>query len=122
MADQWEILKKLIGNGAKEESLFFALESAKEMVKNYCHIKTIPDGLTFTVVRMAADIYKNETVLQAGTDKNCAENGVVSSIQEGDTTIEFSYDSSKQEQEFFYSGLLKNYRSQLNRYRKVIRK
>lgn len=122
MADQWEILKKLIGNDAKEESLFFALENAKEIVKNYCHIKTIPDGLTFTVVRMAADIYMNEAILQTGADKNSAEKGVVSSIKEGDTTTEFSYDSSKQVQEFFHNGLLKNYRSQLNRYRKVIRK
>lgn len=106
MIDQWEILKKLMGDGAREESLFFALENAKEIIKNYCHIKTIPDGLTCTVVRMAADIYRNEIALQIGTDKSHTEKGVVSSIKEGDTTTEFSYDSSKQEQEFFHSGLL----------------
>ena len=48
---QLELLKKLIGMEVREELLTFALESTKEIVKNYCHIKIIPEGLSYTVVR-----------------------------------------------------------------------
>ncbi len=118
MIEQLELLKKLVGMEAREELLTFALESTKEIVKNYCHIKIIPEGLSYTVVRMAADLYQNEMASKKGSIRE----GVVSSIKMGDTSTEFSFDAYKQEQEFFQKGLLKNYRSQLNQYRKVIRR
>ncbi len=112
MPESFELLKKLVGEEAKEELLFFALEEAKEIVKNYCHIETIPAGLSYTMVRMAADLYRNEnSVLMEG-------GSVVSSIKVGDTTTSFSSTLS-QDREAFQNGLLKNYRSQLNCYRKV---
>ena len=115
MSEPFELLKKLVGEEVKEELLFLALEEAKEMVKNYCHIETIPAGLSYTMVRMAADLYRNENSVSL---EQMDGGSVISSIKVGDTTTSFSSTVS-QDREVFQNGLLKNYRSQLNCYRKV---
>lgn len=106
-----EKLKLLAGEEENDALLQFSLDSAQETVLNYCHIKKLPEGLKNTVVRMAADIYRNENPTKEG------EVPVVASIKEGDTTTSFADGSS--DREAFNNGLLKNYRSQLNRYRRM---
>lgn len=108
-----ERLKKLLGFSREDDSkdtiLEFILEDVEEMVKNYCNVPTIPEQLNSTILRMAIDLYKNESL---GSEDIAL--GSISSISEGDTSV--SYRSSASE---FKESLLKDYKSQLNRYRKL---
>lgn len=108
-----ERLKKLLGiskeDYSKEMILEFILEDVEEIVKNYCNVSVIPEGLNSTVLRMAIDMYKNENL-----ESEDIALGSISSISEGDTSV--SYRSSASE---FKESLLKDYKSQLNRYRKI---
>lgn len=107
-------LKLLLGfdasveDSAMDAGVDFALQNAKEIVKNYCNLGSIPAGLNTTVLRMAMDIYRNE---------NCGsgEARAVKSLAMGDTKTEFASTQS----ESFEASLLKNYAKQLSRYRKV---
>ena len=108
-----ERLKKLLGFSREDDSkdtiLEFILEDVEEMVKNYCNVPTITEQLNSTILRMAIDMYKNESL---GSEDIAL--GSISSISEGDTSV--SYRSSASE---FKESLLKDYKSQLNRYRKL---
>ncbi len=108
-----ERLKKLLGFSREDDSkdtiLEFILEDVEEMVKNYCNVPTIPEQLNSTILRMAIDMYKNESL---GSEDIAL--GSISSISEGDTSV--SYRSSASE---FKESLLKDYKSQLNRYRNL---
>lgn len=108
-----ERLKKLLGFSREDDSkdtiLEFILEDVEEMIKNYCNVPTIPEQLNSTILRMAIDMYKNESL---GSEDIAL--GSISSISEGDTSV--SYRSSASE---FKESLLKDYKSQLNRYRKL---
>ena len=108
-----ERLKKLLGFSREDDSkdtiLEFILEDVEEMVKNYCNVPTIPEQLNSTILRMAIDMYKNESL---GSEDIAL--GSISSISEGDTSV--SYRSSASEVK---ESLLKDYKSQLNRYRKL---
>ena len=100
-----ERLLALLGLNADEQSIEicveFALDNAKDIVKNYCHIDEIPAELETTVLRMAMDIYRNEKPGETETPQR------VSSAQI--YIIWHCIDS-----------LMKNYKSSLNRYRKVV--
>ncbi|MCC0669389.1 phage head-tail connector protein [Clostridioides sp. ZZV14-6153] len=108
-----ERLKKLLGFSREDDSkdtiLEFILEDVEEIVKNYCNISVIPKELNSTILRMAVDMYKNESL---GSEDIAL--GSISSISEGDTSV--SYRSSASE---FKESLLKDYKSQLNRCRKI---
>jgi hypothetical protein len=108
-----ERLLALLGLNADEQSIEicveFALDNAKEIVKNYCHIDEIPAELETTVLRMAMDIYRNEKPGELETPQR------VSSVQIGDTSTSFGTVSAS-----FTDSLMKNYKSSLNRYRKVV--
>lgn len=104
-------LKALLGiNGGEKDVLVeFALNNAEETVRNYCHIDEIPDGLSTTVLRMAADIYRNEQL--GNTDVPQA----VSSVKIGDTSTSFKTSATE-----YVESIMKNYKTVLNRYRKVV--
>lgn len=105
-------LKALLGimDEDKDALTEFALENAEEIIKNYCHIDTIPEGLSTTLLRMAADVYRTE---QYGGGEAPA---VIKSITEGDTST--SYDTA--ETAAYAESVLKNYKAQLRRYRRVV--
>lgn len=107
-----ENVKALLGvtDDTKDALIQFALDNAEETILNYCNIETVPEGLEKTQIRMAMDIYRNETL---GT---AASNGKVSSLSEGDTSI--SYGS--QFDDTFKESILKQYNKVLNRYRRVV--
>ena len=98
-------LKMLLGlDGSSEKDVFveFALETARENVMNYCHIEKIPEGLGATVIRMAADIYRNG---QYGSED----------MPVGDTSTSFGNASAEYMQDLF-----KKYGAVLRGYRKVV--
>lgn len=102
-------LKGLLGitDTAEDTNLTFILEDVTEIILNYCNISELPSGLEHTAYRMAIDLYRNDGIGQADAP------AAVSSIEEGDTTIQFQKDEN------FKGTLLKDYRPQLNRYRRV---
>ncbi|WP_045905939.1 phage head-tail connector protein [Clostridium botulinum] len=109
-----EKLKKLLGIALDDDSkdflLEFALEDVEQIVKDYCHMKEIPEALNTTVLKMTIDMYRNENL---GEEENSL--GSISSISEGDTSV--SYRSSIAE---FKDSLIKDYKAQLNKYRKLV--
>ncbi len=106
-------LKMLLGmdTGSSEKDAFveFALETARENILNYCHIEKIPEGLSATVIRMAADIYRDG---QYGSEDMPVQ---VTSIKLGDTSTSFGNASSE-----YMQNLFKKYGAVLRRYRKVV--
>lgn len=103
-------LKKLLGNSVDDTMVEFTLENVQEIVKNYCNITEIPTSLDNTILRMAIDLYRNE---QLGDSSNPL---VVKSISAGDTSTSFDVGGTTE----FTTSLLKDYKKQLNRYRKVV--
>nr|DAM62201.1 MAG TPA: Head Tail Connector Protein [Caudoviricetes sp.] len=105
-------LKALLGieDDSKDVILEFVIDDVEETIKNYCHVDTVPDGLMNTGYRMAMDLYRNENI------GSCTgATGSVSSITEGDTSTSFR----QYVDDNFKDTVLKNYKSSLNRYRKV---
>ncbi|MDU1348275.1 phage head-tail connector protein [uncultured Clostridium sp.] len=111
---QLEKLKRLLGieltDTTKDFLLEFTLEDTEQIIKDYCNIKEIPIELNTTVLKMAIDSYRNENL---GEEESSL--GSISSITEGDTTV--SYRSAASE---FKDTLIKDYKSQLNKYRKLV--
>ena len=105
-------LKELLGikDDSKDKILEFVIADVEETIKNYCHVDTVPDGLVNTGYRMAMDLYRNENI---GSETGAA--GSVSAISEGDTSTSFR----QYVDDNFKDTVLKNYKSSLNRYRKV---
>lgn len=105
-----EKLKQLLGiTGADQVTLLqFAIDSVTETITGYCHVDTIPGGAMNTAYRMAMDLYRNENLGSTNQD-----NGVIASITEGDTSVSYKENTA------YTQSLLKNYRAQLSRYRKL---
>lgn len=109
-----EMLKKLLGipeeDVSKDILMEFVISNVEEAIKNYCNIEEVPEGLTNTAYRMAMDIYRNE---QPGeTEKPQA----VKSVTIGDTSTSFGDTASSD----YIQSILKDYKRQLNRYRRVV--
>ena len=105
-------LKALLGieDDSKDVILEFVIADVEETIKNYCHVEEMPEGLVNTGYRMAMDLYRNENI-----GSETAAVGPVSSISEGDTSTSFQQYVDAN----FKDTVLKNYKSSLNRYRKV---
>ena len=107
-----ERLAMLLGKPGTDELMLarieFALENAKELACNYCNIEEIPEGLETTVLRMAMDIYRNERPGEESIPQ------VATSVKIGDTSTAFGTASTS-----FTESIMKNYKTSLNRYRKV---
>lgn len=104
-------LKELVGEQSTESSflLGFIVDKAQEMICNYCNIDAVPEGLKTTLISMCVDIYRAENY---GSKE---ENSTVKSISEGDASVTFATGYSNNPAAVF----LKNYQTQLNKYRRV---
>jgi hypothetical protein len=91
--------------------LEFIIADIEEIIKNYCHVDEVPEGLLNTSYRMAIDLYRNENI---GNEDS--PTGSVASINEGDTSVSFR----QYVDDNFKETLLKNYSKTLNRYRKLV--
>ncbi|WP_282804574.1 phage head-tail connector protein [Clostridium tetani] len=105
-------LKDILGikGNDKDITLQFVLSDVKQIIKNYCHVKEVPEELNTTALKMAIDLYRNQNLGEEETPL-----GSISSITEGDTSI--SYRSNAAE---FKDRLLNDYKAQLNKYRKLV--
>lgn len=107
-----EILKSLLGipDNSKDILLQLTISQIEETIKNYCNVEEVPEELKNTAYRMAMDIYRNE---QPGeTEKPQA----VKSVSIGDTSTSFGDAASSN----YVQSILKDYKGQLNRYRRVV--
>lgn len=109
-----EKLKILLGiqDNSKDYVLQLTIDIVTDMVLNYCHIKEIPSGLENIVVSMCIDKYRAENYGQENSE------GKVKSISEGDVSVSFGSAFSVSENPSM--EFLKNYKSQLDIYRKVV--
>lgn len=109
-----EKLKQLLGistdDASKDIILEFTMDNVKEIIFNHCHIEELPQGLINTAYRMCLELYRNENL---GSEESAL--GSISSISEGDTSTSFRSNISE-----FKDSLLKDYKKQLNKYRKVV--
>lgn len=107
-----ERLKPLLGikeeDTEKDVILQFTLDDVEETILNYCNLNELPKGLEHTAYRMAMELYRGENIGQEGSGMK------ISSISEGSTSTSFS-DSSDN----IKDTLLKDYQTQLNRYRRL---
>lgn len=105
-------MKALLGieDDSKDTVLEFIIADVEETIRNYCHVDEMPEGVINTGYRMAMDLYRNESI---GSES--AAGGAVASISEGDTSVSFR----QYVDDNFKDTVLKNYKSSLNRYRKV---
>lgn len=105
-------LKGLLGlsgeDTSRDTSLQFILDDVQETILNYCNLEEMPSGLINTAYRMAIDLYRYDAPGEAAAPMR------VSSISEGDTSTSFGRVSDELE-----GGILRDYKSQLNRYRKL---
>ena len=107
-----EKLKKLLGiTGTDQDPILeFIIEDVTETIKNHCNLLVIPSGLLNTAYRMAMDLYRNENIGDSSISI-----GQVSSITEGDTSTSFKSSTAE-----FKEHIMKDYRAQLNKYRKLV--
>lgn len=107
-------LKQLLGieltDTSKNFIIQFTIDDVQETILNYCHLDELPSGLINTAYRMSMDLYKNENL---GSEETAL--GSISSISEGDTSTNFRSSASE-----FKDSLLKDYKTQLNKYRKLV--
>lgn len=107
-----EKIKKLLGVSKDDTSqnvpLQFVLDIIEETVLNYCNLEELPDGVLNTCYRMAIDLYRYEKPSNAGVPIR------VASITEGDTSTSFGILG-----DVLKGTILKDYKGQLNRYRRL---
>lgn len=106
-----EVLKQYLGitGPEKDQNLRFVMDEVDELIRNYCHLDEVPEGLLHTSYRMAAEMYRGENVGQEeGTQS-------VASITEGDTSVSFRQTGTE-----LRDTIMRDYKSMLNRYRKVV--
>ena len=99
-------IKELLG--VPVVSLTFIADIVEETVLNYCNLDKLPDGLKNTCLRMAVDLYRYEKPTESGVPLR------VASITEGDTATSFSVLN-----DVLKGTILKDYKGQLNRYRRM---
>lgn len=103
-----ELLELSGEDTSRDTSLQFILDDVQETILNYCNLEEMPSGLINTAYRMAIDLYRYDAPGEAAAPMR------VSSISEGDTSTSFGRVSDELE-----GGILRDYKSQLNRYRKL---
>ena len=96
------------GRNGKRRCTGICSDAVQETILNYCNLDELQEGLIHTAYRMAVDLYRYEHPGEAAAPV------MVKSISEGDTSTSFG-DAS----EILKDSILKNYRAQLNRYRKL---
>lgn len=107
-------LKGLLGiaeeDSTQDTALVFIMENITDIILNYCNLEELPEPLITTAYRMAIDLYRYE---KPGEGEGQV---MVSSITEGDTATGF-----RSTDEVLKESILKTYRTQLNRFRKLRR-
>lgn len=98
-----EVLQRLISLGYKLKEnddwiLCFAMQNIENQIKNTCNITSIPDGLFNVAVDMVCGEFLFAKKQSGQLDiANLDLNGAITSIHEGDTTVQFASGASDEE-------------------------
>lgn len=99
-----------------DEKLNDFIKEVEQSILNYCNIRHVPKQLAYTQANMMIDLLnREESRFQAGNED---EKRTVTSIKEGDVTVQFGkagVPTSEQSMEF----ILFNYADQLKRFRRL---
>ncbi len=111
MVERLRKAKILLGikDNSKNELLSFIFESVEQKILNYCNREDFPKELEFILIEIVCDQYK-----QSDTD-----GGKVASVKRGDTQITYQQSNFNALTGSGGADFIKNYKTQLNRYRKV---
>ena len=101
-----EKVKKICNAEENTDIIEYCCDSAEEIIKNYCGIKEIPDGLESVFIEIACDIYRS------GEYGNEAQTGRLKSLTEGDVSMSFEESSEK-------SGDIRKYENRLKPFRRI---
>ncbi len=101
-----EKIKKICSAEENADIVEYCCDSAEEIIKNYCGIKEIPDGLESVFIEMACDIYRS------GEYGNEAQTGRLKSLTEGDVSMSFEESNEK-------SGDIRKYENRLKPFRRI---
>lgn len=96
-----------------QTKLNMAISRIENVVKDYCNRDDVPSALNFVVADMVID-YLNLSDRKESPEKYVA----AKSIKEGDVSVEFGTESPKRS-ETSLDNLLSDYKSQLNKHRKL---
>ena len=102
---------KLVDSDVDDITVALAIDEAAEIIKNYCHIEAVPEGLKYTWANMAVGMIQ-------GTTDSVGTSGVgpLSSISMGDTSYSFATDRKSGAE--LVSEIANEFKAQLNRYRR----
>lgn len=106
-----ELLNKLVGGEVDVDILDFILAKGEDMILNYCRLESLPEGLERVLLNLCVDIFRAEQLGQAQAS------GSIKSITEGDVSVSYSTATAVSENPGM--AFLKDYRAQLDRYRKM---
>lgn len=122
------ITNNLQGSDISQLAITQAVDETAYVIKNYCNIQDIPDGLKYTWANMAEDLVRYRdarTKADAGT-LPAASSDNVAELRVGDTTIKLggnNRESSSKELKAHTvdaDSLIMNYQSQLNKFRRMV--
>ncbi|MGG0718684.1 phage head-tail connector protein [Robertmurraya massiliosenegalensis] len=115
--DVLEIVKaKLPSEGTPSDQLLeMYIDEVRQSILTYCNRNDVPADLNFVYANMVVDLITEES-RKADSDAQQS----VESIKEGDTQVTFG-SISKSASETSTQQILFNYKSQLNRFRKLRR-
>ena len=112
------------GIGATESMIQQAVDETASVIKNYCNLEKVPDGLGYTWANMAEDLVRYRKA------RNDADTGIpqavtadsVSEINIGDTSIKLGSSSSStlKAHQVNADSLIMNYREQLSKFRRLV--
>lgn len=125
-----EIIKaKDLHNDLSPDFISLALDEVEQVVLNYCMIPEVPNALRFTVANMTLDLLKYQLEVNKPTDTLNLENidiSDVSGVKVGDTSVDIGESRRDNVRKSVLNShknnlddIVMNYRSQLNRFRRL---
>lgn len=113
--DTLEILQaKVSDTEAGAVDLLMALEEVEQYIKTYCNITSVPKALRFVHANMAADLVH----ARFGSSGDAIKPHEIVSIQVDDVSVQSSREARSHHIDL--DDLLYNYRSQLNKFRRLV--
>lgn len=107
------VKSKLLEPKPTDSELLPLIGEVEQTILNYCNLQVVPPQLNYVHANMVVDLLNHQTKVNSEEEQTS-----VSSIKEGDVTVQFGavrVETSEQAMK----GLLFNYKEQLNRFRKL---
>ena len=125
-----EIIKaKDLYNDLSPDLISISIDEVEQVVLNYCMIPVVPDALRFTVANMTLDLLKYQLeVSKPATQMDIGDIDIsdVSGVKVGDTSVDIGESrrdnvrkSRLNSHKSNLDDIVMNYRSQLNRFRRL---